>query len=84
MFRRNWRNAHCKAKTQPTKYPKQKLQEISASLKRTVFKDKDHRCSDDESEILSQVKDEFRSTNQRSTKDSDSAPKELDSSADPY
>ena len=54
-----------KSKLSQQKYPKHKVQKISASIKRTVFKD---RYSDDESEIIGQLQDEFYSTNERSTK----------------
>ena len=57
-----------KEKLSQQKYPKHKLQKISASIKRTVFKDREVRYSDDESEIIGQLKDEFHSTNQRSKK----------------
>ena len=54
-----------KSKLSQQKYPKHKVQKISASIKRTVFKD---RYSDDESEIIGQLKDEFHPTNEQSKK----------------
>ena len=50
-----------KSKLSQQKYPKYKVQKISASIKRRIFKD---RYSDDESEIIGQLQDEFYPTNE--------------------
>ena len=57
-----------KQKLSQQKYSKHELQKISTCIKRTVFKDKEVGYSDDESEIIGQLKDEFHSTKQQSKK----------------
>ena len=58
-------NSNCEQKLSQQKYSNHKLQKVSASIKRTVFKDKEVGYSDDESEIIGQLKDKFHSTKQQ-------------------
>ena len=49
------------------KYPKQKVKKISTAINKAVIRDKD-LDSDDESEIIKQLKEEFHTTTQQSKK----------------
>ena len=53
---------------QQQKYPKQKFKKISTAMKKVIITDKEFDYSDDESEIIKQLKEEFHSTTQRSKK----------------
>ncbi len=57
-----------KKKLQQAKYPKEKVKKIRAAVKKTMLPEFESGDTDDESEIITQLKDKFQATSQRSEK----------------
>ena len=57
-----------KKKLQQAKYPKEKLKKITTAVKKKMLPEMESSDSDDESEIISQLKDKFKATTKRSEK----------------
>ena len=57
-----------KKKLQQIKYPKEKLKKIKAAVKKNMLPEDESSASDDESEMIKQLKHKFQSTSKRSEK----------------
>ena len=57
-----------KKKLQQAKYPKEKMQKIRAAVKKKMLPEIESSDIDDESEIITQLKDKFQATTKRSEK----------------
>ena len=58
----------CKSKLQQTRYSKQKMDKITAAMKKTVIGDVQSKNSDDAGEMIMQLKEKFETTASRSEK----------------
>ncbi len=55
-------------KLHQVKYPKEKLKKIGATMKKKILREQECDHSDDDSEIIRQLKDKFQSTTEKSEK----------------
>ena len=61
-----------KHKLQQTKYPKQKIKKIATAMQRVMIHDESSGETDDEGEIIEQLKERFRTTTKNCEKGPDS------------